>query len=172
MSYNFIFNGFKSISLSSFGGQYIYQDSDYPDQEYNRICSNQMDVTMKSFLIKMSVMGLSLAASQVGPVYVFISNRIKTTTTEVRIPFTEPESNAEFIVNLIIQFNISIHGMFGYIGMEVWMSLVENIVNISPALFKLEMKQISQQYKSKSISKSHMRSIFRNLIQQSTDIDE
>lgn len=163
---------FKIISLSIFGGQNIYHDNDFEDEEYNRICSNQLDATMKEYGIRMMMINLSLAASQIGPIFMYISYGIKTTTTNVRIPFTEPKSDVEFIVNLILQSFIGLHGGIAYLGIEAWMSLIQNIVNISPALFKLGMKRLCEQYKSKSISELQLRSNFRNLVQQSTDADE
>lgn len=165
-------NRFKFTSLSVFGGQHIYKDRDYEDAEYNHVCSNYIDMTMRSFLIKTSLMFPSLAASQIGPLFAYISEGLKTTTLCFRIPFTEAGSDAEFIVNLILQFNLCFFGGLGYLGLEVWMSLVENTVLVSPAIFKLKMKRLCEQYKSKSITEFEMRSTFKNLAIQSTDADE
>lgn len=163
---------FKMTSLSIFGGQNIYQEREFKDEEYIQIGSSHMDTTMKNFLIKMSIIGLSAVISQIGVTHAYISDGIKTTTVEVRIPFTAPKSNAEFYFNLIFQFNIVVHGLFVYIGLEAWMSLVENTVLISPALFKLEMKRLCAQYKSKSISQLQTYKWFKNLVMLSTDTDK
>lgn len=161
----------KMASLSNFGGQYIYQDNDFEDTEYNRVCSNQMDVTMKSFLVKMTLMTLSAFVAGFGPIRAYVLYGIRTTTLEVRIPFTEPKSNAEFLGNLLLQFIVLFHGILGYVGAEVWMSLVENIVSISPALFKLEMKRLCEEYKTKATSVLELHSRFRHLVVQSLDAD-
>lgn len=132
MTINYLFgNRFKMDILGRFGGIYVYHDNDFEDAEYNRICSKQMDLTMKSFLIKMAMMILSAVAVCFGPTRVYILYGIKTTTWEVRIPFTEPKSDAEFLGNILLHFNLILHGIFGYIGIEVWMSLVENTINSS-----------------------------------------
>lgn len=165
-------NRFMMVSLSAFGGQNIYQDKDFEDAEYNQVCSEQMDKAMNRFISKMSVLYLSLITCMVWPIYAYITDGIKTTTTDLRIPFTELGSNTELIVNLIIQFIIGIHSGITMVSMESFLSLVENVVLTSPQIFKVEMNRLCKQYKSKSISEFQMRTWFRNLVELSNDADE
>lgn len=165
-------NRINTDMLGRFGGLYIYHDGKFEDTKYNEICSKQMDVTMRSLLFKMTMMALSAVAVCLGPIQAYVLHGIKSSTWEVRIPFTEPKSDAEFLVNVLLHFNLILHGFFGYIGMEVWMSLVENTVNISPKLFKLEMERICDQWKVRAIPELEMRLRFRNLVEQSLDADK
>lgn len=125
-------NRYRYQSLVDFAGFYIYSDKNAEDVEYNEICSKQIDVSVKTFLIKLLLMSLGGFAAISGPAHVYITNGIKTTTTDLRIPFTEAGSNVEFIANLIFQFNICIHGWFVYVGIEVLVSVIENLITLTP----------------------------------------
>lgn len=150
--------------MSNFGGQYIYQDNDFGDAEYNRICSNQMDVTIKSFLFKMPIIIFSTYTACYGPIRDYILDGIITSTVQV------PEN---LLINFLFhfQFIVILHGGLVYVGAEVWMALVENTVNILPILFKLEMKRFCEQFKIRSMYDLEMHLGFRNLVKQSLDAD-
>lgn len=80
------------------------------------------------------------------PAYVFIDQGIKTTTTEVKFPFIDEKSDTEFIVNLILQWTILIHGFFVYVGIEIMMLLIENVAIVVPKLTEHEFRQSIEKY--------------------------
>lgn len=157
--------------LIDFGGRYIYRDS-HENNEYNRICAEQMDKTMRRFIIKMTNIFLSFSCAMVGPTYGYFYLGVKTTTVEVRIPFTEENSDAEFIGGIILQSVIAFHGILMYIGAEVLMALFENVQMISPELIKHELKQLCKEYEDKSITDTELRIRIKNIVEQSLDIDK
>lgn len=162
---------FKFAALIDFGGQYIYCEN-HEDPEINRICSNHMDTTMRRFIIKMAVMVLSLSSAEFGPIYVYIFYEIKTTTVDVRVPSTEEGSDAEFAINFLLMNCIAAHGGLQYVGLEVIMSLFENIVTLAPKLVGYKLRMLANEYANESITELEMRLRFRNVVEQSFDVDK
>lgn len=156
--------------LIDFGGRYIYRN-DHKDTEYNRICSTHMDATMRAYLIKMAELLGSFSFGLFGPVHVYFVYGTKTTLTNVRIPFCEPNSHAEFLGNLLCQTVIATHGMLNYIKMETYHTLFENIVIIAPKLVKSDLDHVIQLYGTKSISQAEFRWKINKIVMQSSVSD-
>lgn len=114
---------FKLQSLIDFGGRYNYRDS-YERTDYNRICSNHMDRTMKRFIIQMGIMCSAYCAALIGPAYGFIKHGVRSTFIEARIPFSEPKSDAEFAGNFLSQIINGSYGIIAYIRLECFLSLL------------------------------------------------
>lgn len=162
---------FKLQSLVDFGGRHIYHDS-HEKTEINRICSDHMDSTMKSYLVKITIIAFSYAVSTIGPMSAFILHGIYTTALELRIPFTEPKGNAEFAVNFFIQSLLAIHGFISYAGIELVLSLLENAVTITPRLIVNDLVQTIQSYEKSLISKGQLHLQIGNIVNQSIDADK
>ena len=161
----------KLKCLILYGGRYIYRDN-RDNTEYNRICSKQMDNTMRSFIIKMGAITVSFLFAVIGPLRAYIVYGIKTTTTDTRIPFCEPKSNAEFVVNFFIQSILASHGFFMYVGLEVLLSLFENVVNIAPQLVKNDLVNTIRLYEEKSLSEMEFRWRLKKIVLTCQDTDK
>lgn len=157
-------------ALIDFGGKYIYPDS-HEKTDYNRICSEHMDKTMRSFIIKIIIILIAIEICLSGPLNSYMIHGIKTTALELRVPFTEARSDEEWLVNFILMIALGVHGLNQYLGIEVIMTLFGNIVTLTPKLAKHELQQLADDWKTKSISKIQLNLRFRNVIQQSFDID-
>lgn len=162
---------FELQPLVDFGGRYIYHDS-HEDSEYNRICSNHMDNTMRRFINKMGAIFISLLFALIGPANAYFSHGILSTTIQAHIPFTEPNSNAEFIWNLLLQTIFGVHAGMGYIGMETCLSILENAVTVTPRLIESELVHTIQQYEKKSITELELHLKIGNIVKQSNDADK
>lgn len=114
---------FKVQSLVDFGGLHIYKDS-HDQNEYNQICSNQMDSTMNRYITNMGGMYAGYCFALMGPAHAFLFRGVRSTFMETRIPFTESKSNAEFAGNFILQTIIGSHGMIAYIGFQGFITLI------------------------------------------------
>lgn len=110
-------------SLMDFGGRYIYHDS-HVRTDYNRICLDHMDSTMKQYITKMTCLYSSYLLCMIGPAYAMVKHGLRSTFVETRIPFTEPKSDAEFMVNSLLQSAIGTYGMITYLGLECFLSLI------------------------------------------------
>lgn len=162
---------FSLQSLIDFGGRYIYHDS-HKDTEYNRICSEQMDITMQSFLIKMGTIFISFLFAVVGPVHAYVFYGIKSTTTEVHIPYCEPKSLMEFELNFLLQSTIAGHGIFMYILMEMLFSLFENVVTIAPRLISHELVNVIQLAEDRALSVADVYLNMARIAKLSQDTDK
>lgn len=157
-------------SLLNFGGKYIYLTND-EDPEYNEICSKHIDATVRRFFIKMLTILASFWLAMIGPIHAYISQGIKTTTTNVRIPFTDVNSDAEFIGNIILQSVIGFHGVFGYIMIEVAMSMFDDVITITPKLIKFKLKRLDEAVKMRQ-NDLQICLLVKDIIKQSMDYDK
>lgn len=142
---------FKMQNLIDFGGRYTYRD-DRENTEYSRICSKQLDVTMREYFIKMGSILVSYSFCVIGPARAYILDGIKTTTTEMQMPFCGPKSNAEFMSNILLQTVIATHGLVCIIGMETLLTLLQGDVTVAPKLVESDLNQVIPLYGEKSIS--------------------
>lgn len=153
--------------MIAFGGRNIYQNSN-ERSDYNRICSKQMDMTARKFIINYSIILLASILAILGPVLAYVNHGIKTTTTNLRFPFTDENSNAEFIANIAFQFLIFFHGFSLYVGLEVTMLIFENTSNVTTKLIENDLKRFDLM---NEISEPQERAIFKNIVKQAIDTD-
>lgn len=106
-----------------FGGTYIYPNQ-HDDEKYMEICSEQLDRSMRNFLIRFVVMLGAFAIGMSRQMYANIFMGMKTTCMEVKIPYTDEKSNAEFAGNMFWQSILLTYAFFGYIGMKIAMEMV------------------------------------------------
>ena len=159
---------FKLQSLIDFGGKYIYHDS-HEKTEYNAICSDHMDHTMRRFIQKMLAMFVGYLFGMIGPAHAYFVDGIRSTVIEARIPFTEPKSNAEFMCNLLLQSIIGVHGGLAYIAMECFLMILENVVTITPKLIESDLVHTIQAYEKKSITELELNLRIKNIVEQSME---
>lgn len=162
---------FKLQRALDFGGRYIYRDS-RENTEYNRICSKYVDITVRRYIIKMTAIFISYLFAVFGPLQAYFIDGIKSTTIEARIPFCETKSNAEFMGNFLLQTGLAAHGIFGYIGMEVFLSLFENVVSITPQLIGSELDDIIQQYEDGAVSEVELHWRIKRIVKLSQDANK
>lgn len=162
---------FNVQALFDFGGKYIYHDN-HDDTEYNRVCSAQLDLTIKNFLTKMGIIFAPFIVAVIGPVYAYFFKNMKVTTIEAHIPFCESQSNTEFFLNILWQIIVGTYGGQMYVGLEVFLSLYEDINALAPKLIKLDFDSAIQQYKEKKITDHELQWYFTKIVQRSQDADK
>lgn len=129
-----------------------------------------MDETMKAYIIKMTMITLAAMCAVFGPIYYYITQGIKSSTIEVKIPNIDDE-RTEFFCNLFIQFVIFIQGFFYYYGMECAMSLFENTVKVTPRLIKSRLSGLTKMYERKEVSTLQLRFAFLDMTKQLLDYE-
>lgn len=157
--------------LVKYCGRYVYADS-HESTEYNRICSKNIDESVRSFFTKMSILLLSYSTILIGPTYVYVKYGIKTTTTNLKFPFIAEDSSLEFILNVIAQAYVCAFGILGYIGLEVVMGLIHDFAHIAPKLLEYELKKFDDMVAKNCLPKSKMDLTFMNIIKQALFADE
>lgn len=158
-------------NLLSFAGYYIYPYR-HDDIEYTRICSKHIDTSVKSFRTKIATMFLTINLSVFGMIYAPIFENMKATTTELKMPFTEENSNNEFLLNMTLTIFFATHGGLIYLGMEVMMSVWCDIVTISPKLIKYEFQKLYDKIRENGFTEQKLRITFLNIVKQIVDTDE
>lgn len=113
------FYGYVNVHKGvEYSGRYIYPDKHH-DKKYIKICSKHIDTSIRNFIVRIVVMVVCFSLAELGPFYKFCFEGVKTSVTEVRIPFTGENSNAEFYGNLLAQLIIGAHGFPGYVMIEI-----------------------------------------------------
>lgn len=158
-------------SLVDYGGKYIYPDN-HENTEYNRICSENIDATIRKFFTKITIIFLSFCATMIGPAHAYIYHGVKSTITELKFPFIEEKSNDEFIGNVAVQIGIGGIGLLAYTGIEIAVGLLDDVASISPKLVKNELKKFDALVKSKRLNELQIQYIFRNIVKQTLNSDE
>lgn len=158
-------------SLIDFGQQHIYVNN-HDDDEYQLICSKQMDETMRNFIQNVALVVFGFSVAIIGPIYSYFFQNIRSTTIEVRVPFTEANSDEEFVCNLTFMALVGILGAPLYIGLEVMMSTFRDIIVISPKLVEHRIKSLIADYLDGHLSDAQLRFAFTDAIKQSMDADE
>lgn len=102
----------------------------------------------------------------------YLKDGTRTTMTNVRIPFTDEFSDAEFIANFALSALIGIHGFIGYIGLEVVMALDINVMRVTPKLVEIEFNKLDKSLKEKTLTKTSFLYTFNNIVKQCLDIDK
>lgn len=161
---------FKLQAITDFAGRYIYHDN-YENTEYNRICSAAMDSTIREFAIKMGIIYISMICAFIGPTHAYIVYGIKTSWTSERIPFTAPNSDDEFMINILLQTIIFVHAIWAYFALEVACTIFANVVNVTPRLCVSELACTIQQYNDNEISQLELRFKIKNFVKSTCDTD-
>lgn len=126
----------------AFPGRHIYPDAEVDeDLEYYEICSQHINGSIKSFILKMTMIFSSAIIALIWPTYQFLAQGIKTTATQVKFPFIDENSDVEFIGNLLFQLIVFGHGFIAYIGLEVVMSIqIQILFQFRKIYWNIELK--------------------------------
>lgn len=120
----------------------------------------------------MLMMGCGATPGVAATIYAYFVYGIKSTTVEVKIPFTDEKSNIEFIINMILQFTIFIHGFFIYLGIETIMDIFQNVAQFSPILIKSRLKQLEEMNEKGELSEAQVYHMFKDIVKQALDCDK
>lgn len=109
----------KIPRLMKTSGLHFYRDDRRPT-EYNRICSEHIDCTLKSFVIKMIV---SFSLASIGPAMGYFQCHELITLYEMRLPYSHANPENEFMVNVLWQGSV---GSFSFACVIVFEGLTSN----------------------------------------------
>lgn len=145
--------------------QRIYPDNkNGADKIYYEMCSQQLDETIKKFIIKMVIIFSSASVGTSWYIFQNIHNGSKTTLTQIKFPFIFESSNAEFIANLLLQFVITVHGFLGYIGLEIGTTVKTDFITVSRKLLGYKLKSMDLQYEDGTLIDSQLFFELRKII--------
>lgn len=163
---------FLTHDLIDFGGYYIYPHKEHEDIEYVRICSQQIDESVRGFFMKIGILFLAMCICVFWPVYSVTMYGTKTTTLDVKIPFVEAHSDREFLFNSILMLIIASHAGTFYVGLEVAVSIWVDIATAAPKLIAYEFKKLDDLLHQSDGTDLKLRIAFLNIAKQVLDTNE
>lgn len=131
-----------------------------------------MNATVKNFAFRMIITSLGVFAMNAELWYAFFVKHIVATSLDVRVPFTQERSNAEFLGNIMIHVSYLIYGSLGFVGMEIGLELFVGVVSVTPQLIAYEFRKLADQIEANKFTNLQTRVTFRNIVMQIMDIDK
>ncbi|XP_055298571.1 uncharacterized protein LOC129566554 [Sitodiplosis mosellana] len=130
-----------------------------------------MDASMRNFLIKLALLIFGVQCGIWGPIYVYFSAGLKTTTIEVKFPFTEEKSNAEYAMNMLLQWIGFGTGGLIFFGIEVAMQIIGNVVTVSSKLIRNRLKELDKKIEENMLSELELRFVFKDITKEILDYE-
>lgn len=156
--------------LMRYAGHFIYAD-DHEGTEYNNICSEHIDESVRSFFVKMGIIYISLVVETV-TVCVYIRRGTRTTLTDLKYPFVAEKSDTEFFLNAFLQAAVVILGGLAYVSIEIVMGLAHDIASISPKLTNYELRKFRNMMKNKKITKAQKDAALKHIVKEALHSDK
>lgn len=142
--------------MVNYGKKYIYNDN-YDKNDYNKICSQNLDATLKRFLIIVSTVCFSFVIALIGPLYAYITHGTRYTLLSLRLPFFEKDSDWEFVLNLILQTWCGIAGFCGHLGIESGYNIIINAIRATTELIEMDIRMLSSNLETEAMTKSQIK---------------
>lgn len=127
---------------------------------------------MKNFLIRMIIIIVSAVLTNIGSMYAFLVDGIRTTIVEVRIPRTEEQSFEEYFGNILVHLCMTVYGLCGCVTLEIAMELLIGVISIAPKLVMLEFCKLDKKIEKYPFIEMQIRLMFSNIVQQIMDVDK
>lgn len=162
---------FKWHELIIMAGEYIYQDDSQPTA-YNRICSDCIDESLKTYIriVTMEIMSLVIAA--IGPFYTYIIYGTKSTFLCVRLPYLNTDPDLEFMVNISWEMIGMCLGFISFIAVDVAFMNFINTISVTSRLCELRLNEFSDNLEYKRGTEEQIRKQLRIIMMQTKFIDE
>lgn len=136
---------------------YIYNDEYNGNYYYDKICSQNVDVTMKRFIIVVAIACLSYVAALIGPIHAFIAYNTRSTLLNLRLPFIEKDSHLEFALNLLLQTWCGLIGVCAIIGTEVVYNFYIETVRFTTKLIRMDIDKLSRDLEARVLTKAQVK---------------
>lgn len=142
--------------MVNYGKKYIYNDN-YDKNDYNKICSQNLDATLKRFIIIVSTVCFSFVIALIGPLYAYITHGTRHTHLSLRLPFIKKYSDSEFVLNLILQTWCGIAGFCGNLGIESGYNIIINAIRTTTELIEMDIGMLSINLEAEVTTKSRIK---------------
>lgn len=134
----------KDLSLAA--GTHIYNDT-HDTTDFNRLCSFNIQRSLKKFGFTLTLLFTSYAVMFFGPYYRLVEHGERTTTSSLKIPFVEPFSDLEFLINMPIQLLMFLMGCPGNIGVEGFFAILMDSTAASTEYIQWECMKLSEKHR-------------------------
>lgn len=161
---------FEWNKLLTMPGEYIYQD-DVQSTAYNRICSDSIDETIKTYVRIITMEILSFVIAAIGPLYNNINYGTKSTFYCVRLPYINANPDMEFLMNFSWESIGAILYYIGSMGIQLIFIIIIDAITVSSRLCELRLNELSGNLEKKRGTEKQRRQQLRVIMMQTKFID-
>lgn len=159
------------IHLMKFAGDFIFLNSKLPTA-YNRICSQNLDRTLKRFVITISIVTLSAGIAMLGPLIAYVTGGDRATVLGIKLPFFGEGSDLEFIFVNVLQLVTGTLGIIGNTSIESCSALLISLNKISVSICELDLNNLTLQIKKERKTSIQSKILLRNILMRIQDVDK
>lgn len=156
---------FTTNKMVNYGKKYIHNDNS-DENDYNEICSRNMDATLKRFIIIVSIVCLSFVIALIGPLYAYTIHGTRKTLLSVRLPFVEKDSDLEYMLNIILQTWSGIAGFCGNVGIECGYNIIISSIKVTTQLIEMDIKSLSNNLEAETLTKTQIKNKLSMIFQK------
>lgn len=149
--------------LVNISGKHIYRNDGKPTV-YNRICDENINRTIASYVVKMLLIMLSFVGAIIGPYYDFVHNGTLATLYCLKLPYFNEDPYTEFIINVAWQLLTSFFGVIGLFLIEGIITLVDDTIKVSAKLYRHELNELSEQQETEVEIRRRLKMIFMKML--------
>lgn len=155
--------------LATAGGECVYEDS-HGNTEYNRMCSENVDRSLRKSLATLALVLISFTGMSVGPTYVLIMEGEFTKIIMcLKIPFVEAFSTLEYLFNVAIQTLAFVTGFPGNIGIEGTFALLIDSITASTTSIQWQCKRFT--HRNRQLTSMEQKMEIVRILQQIRTVD-
>lgn len=147
----------------------MYEDKK-DNSQFSAVCEAGAHKMLKSYAILTCIICTSMSLVSLGPILLFIRDGIWITPLGTQFPFAD-QSDVAFYMDLIIQMAIAFIGILTTVSIEMAQVIVNNVVEMSADVVKLNIDQLDEQLTSTQTMNLHSLARFRNIVLQVQDFD-
>lgn len=133
--------------LLNVSGQHLYRD-DSNDSRYNRVCSEFLNESIKSYVRIFLLQTCSLSIAMIAPLYGVLHGE-RVTLFSVKLPYLHQNPELEYMMNMCWETANGILGLIAFWSIEIMFVLVNNTIAVSPALFQVQLEQLANEIENK-----------------------
>lgn len=103
--------------IMNISGKFIYRDDANPSL-YNKICSDCIDQSIKTFIMIISSEGLSFVIANIEEFYSLLNGQ-KITLMSLRLPYLNQYPDTEYLITYFFEIFGSSNGFCSFIAIEI-----------------------------------------------------
>lgn len=147
----------------------MYRD-DSNDSLYNRVCSEYLNESIKSYVKIFLLQTFSLSIAMIAPLYSILHGE-RVTLFSVKLPYLNQNPDLEYMVNMCWETANGTLGLIAFWSIEIMFVLVNNTIAVSPALFKVELDQLANEIENQHGLKKYWTQTLNRILMRMSYID-
>lgn len=130
---------------------------------YNRMCVQSLDRLLIAYVRGISAIITSVCFAYIGALYINFVRGRRDTIFGFKFYWAEDGSDTEYYINLAFQIFFALYFILGNIIVETGASLHENNISLSTEIILMDIRRLSEDVESSSITEIAMTSRLRQI---------